>query len=60
MRKLLELLGMPTTNAQGHELGCFCEECKAARDAADGRPFKPGSLGAVLQEAAQARKDKLH
>jgi hypothetical protein len=57
VKRLLELLGFPTTNAQGHEIGCLCEECMAARKARDGEPFEPGTVGALIQDTMRKRCD---
>jgi hypothetical protein len=48
VKKFLELLGFPTKNKRGHELGCSCAECVAARSSRE--PFEPGTVGHVLQE----------
>lgn len=60
MKKFLEMLGLPTTNDRGHELGCMCDACREARRRADTEPFKPGTLGRLLQDAADERRGKLH
>jgi len=51
LKRFLELFGLPTTNKQGHEIGCACEECMAARARARTEPFEPGTVGYVIQEA---------
>jgi hypothetical protein len=55
MKRLLELLGFRTTNEQGHELGCLCAACMAAREKRE--PFKPGTVGChAARDAAQASR----
>jgi hypothetical protein len=56
MKKFLELLGFSTKNKRGHELGCSCAECVAAR--ASREPFEPGTIGHVLQEIEKKRREE--
>ena len=56
VKRFLELLGFSATNAQGHEIGCLCEECMAARERREGEPFRPGTVGAMIQEVLAKRR----
>ena len=56
MKKFLELLGFPTKNKRGHDLGCTCAECMEARKRRE--PFEPGTVGHVLQEAMKKRREE--
>lgn len=51
---LFEKLGLPTKNAQGHELGCSCVDCQTARRRRD--PFAKGSFGELLGELFNKHK----
>jgi hypothetical protein len=46
IKRLFETLGLPTTNAHGHELGCSCDGCQKARQSRE--PFPRGSIGELL------------
>jgi hypothetical protein len=56
VKKLLELLGFPTKNKRGHDLGCACAECMADRKSRE--PFKPGTVGHLLQEIEKKRREE--
>jgi hypothetical protein len=58
VKRFLELLGLPSTNEQGHELGCACDHCMAARERAQREPPKPGTVGSVLLEALRKRRER--
>lgn len=61
--RMLELLGLPTENVTGHELGCGCEDCRAARDRYQEavierrrRGAAPQTWGELLALARQKRR----
>lgn len=60
MKKILAAFGLPTTNERGHELGCLCVDCRSDRDRADREPLKPGTLGALLGEALERRRQRVN
>lgn len=58
IKRFLEMLGFSTRNAQGHEIGCACRRCMVSRELARQKPFKPGTVGWFLQEAARKRRER--
>jgi hypothetical protein len=58
VKQFLERLGFSTKNEQGHEIGCMCRPCMVARELKRRKPFKPGTVGYLLQEAARKRREQ--
>jgi hypothetical protein len=68
LAKFFQALGLPTTNGNGHELGCTCAGCQDHREKSFARMrvrhlsgAKPKTLGEILASVLDPDpKDRLH
>lgn len=64
---MLKLLGLPTENENGHEIGCSCDGCHELRRQREReirerirRGSPPKTVGELLAEAQRKRRERMH